>query len=1338
MSAERELLFGLLALQTQCVTRDELIAAVGAWTRDKSRPLAEILHQQGVITPKERDLIEPLVELHLKKHDAEPHHGLSSLSSFSELTSDFEAIDDAELKSVLLPSGDAALQTLPMRPQEEADDAQPPAEDHTQFTEYATLLGTDVDATSGEETIDSLPHGKSKGVSRPDAASRFVRRYRLGVGGQGEVWLAHDPELDRFVALKIIKPSERGSQDTVGRFWREAEVTGKLEHPNIVPVYEAASGRNADGESSRSPYYAMRVFGNRHLLQAIEAFHTRPRQPEDRGLLDAMRAFQDKRSVENERRLDQALAGFTFNESLECDRLLKEAVAEFRADSADKSGRSLHDAILAFHEAGRPNVEFRELLNRFIDICNAMGYAHSRRVIHRDLKPQNVMLGEFGETLVIDWGLAKVIGQDEEHPELTSVDSMRLTPDETNDGSMTRMGTVRGTLAYMPPEQAKGRVDQIGPAADIYSLGGILYTILTSKSPRGELPITRLIEIAKAGTVATPSSLQSDTPKALEAICLKALSPDISNRYATANDLGADVGRWLADEPVSAWKEPFTVRARRWVKHHQTVVGSTAAAVLVAIATLSAMVAVVSSKNDELAGLNSSLETSNHELTAAGALLKERLGRLDLERGHRELLDGRIEDGWAYLSQAARELPPESELHQTIANYWSVTQSPLVEVIHAGGEVHAVACGPDSTFATGSSDGNVQLWDVATGTRIGEPWEHPQSVRAIAFSPDGNQLVAGCDDGFAYLWDIAAGERIGEPWQHAGAVGAVAFSPDGLTVVTGCDDDSAQLWNPDTGSPVGNPLQHDSPVRAVAFSPDSETVITGSLYGAARLWNVDTGEAVGDPWQHDGPVNAVTFSPDGESAVTGSGDGSARRWDLETGTIIGEPWKHEGPVNAVTFSPDGRYVVTGNFVDSAWLWDVASGTVIGEPWKHHRPVGAAAFSRDGRYVVTGSGDGKARLWDLEYATAINEPWPHEGPVRAVAYHPDGKRVLSASTDGMVRLWNVETGELIGEPWLHDAPVDAIAFSPNGRTAITGSFDGMARLWDVETGEVIGEPWMHDGPVNAVALSPDGSRAMTGSWIGIAQLWDVGSGEAIGEPWEYADWVRCVAFSSDNRHVLIGCGTGANPEGFAQLWNIESGTVVDEPWKHGGPVLAAAFSPDGQFAVTGSVDGFARLWDVKTGTIVGEPWQHEGAVSSVAFSPDGQRLVTVCLNLVQMWDVATSSRIGTLFGREDTAEDAAFSPDGGKVVIGFSDTNGESGFVKIWDVARPFHPLLPEGQFGRTLDEGQLRDLSDQERLDIWGELNADHDWREQFDGYQKRRWEGFLLRSAAEGVETEQ
>ncbi len=716
---------------------------------------------------------------------------------------------------------------------------------------------------------DTRPHWHESAVSGTfgaavgDAKTRLIPRYRLGIGGQGEVWLAHDPDLDRFVALKIVRQSDRGSKAACFRIWKEAELTGKLQHPNIVPVYDANRGQVAE-QSGSSPYYVMRVYGDKHFLRAIAAFHARERRPEDFALLDAIHNFHDERSDDRQEQLQRLVQAFAFDDSQASDRELKEAVEALQQEGGDPSGRNLQQAIKAYHAAGRPQSELRELLNRFIDVCNAMAYAHTRGVIHRDLKPQNIMLGEFGETLVLDWGLAKLVVEPEtatSYDQPANAHIALLAADD--DDSKTREGHFRGTRGYSSPEQEQGRLKELSPASDIYSLGGVLYAILTGKPPQSS---TASSSPSSTGTsLRPPTALQADIPKPLEAVCLKALSQSQSARYASAKDLAADVTRWLSDDPVTAWREPIVVRAKRWVKGHQTLVGSTAAAVLVAVVTLSVMMVIVNSQKNELAtaysdlgelhsdmrDTNTQLDTTNKELIAANEreeqaredaenqanALRQMVSRGLFDHGVREFSDGRIDRANQDLLSAWFTIAPDDPLRR---EYLFVL-----------------------------TDRALQSWRQST-----PPLRHEQLVVHMAFSPDGARLATTSRDA-VQLWDATNGVPLGEPLRHGTFVVHVAFSPDGARLATASLDGTARLWDARSGVPLGQSMWHRSAVVHVAFSPVGERLATASNDGAARLWDTHSGVPLGQPMLHGGQVAHVTFSPDGEQLATASNDGTA-------------------------------------------------------------------------------------------------------------------------------------------------------------------------------------------------------------------------------------------------------------------------------------------------------------------------------------------------------------------------------------------------------------------------------------------------------------------------------
>ena len=351
-------------------------------------------------------------------------------------------------------------------------------------------------------------------LSRP-AVERFHIIRAFSRGGLGQVSLARDQELNREVALKEILPKHADSEEARQRFLMEAEITGSLEHPGVVPVY--GLGQYGDGR----PFYAMRFIRGDNLQSAIDDFHASP-------LAD---------------------------------------------------GRELR---------------FRQLLGRFIDVCNAIEYAHNRCVLHRDLKPGNIMLGKYGETLVVDWGLAKAIG-DQSGADYCEEQPVR--PAAADQSAATQLGRVVGTPAYMSPEQASGRIDLLGPATDIYALGATLYHLLAGTAPFSFASGESLLANVQMGLFRTPRNVKPDVPRALEAICLQAMARRADERYASARALADDIERYLADEPVAAYPEPFSARMWRYLKRHRAAALSSAAILAVIAVALAIGVVLLDAAN---------------------------------------------------------------------------------------------------------------------------------------------------------------------------------------------------------------------------------------------------------------------------------------------------------------------------------------------------------------------------------------------------------------------------------------------------------------------------------------------------------------------------------------------------------------------------------------------------------------------------------------------------------------------------------------------------------------------------------------------------------------------
>jgi eukaryotic-like serine/threonine-protein kinase len=519
--ADRNLLFGILAQQMDFVTRDALFEAMNAWIIRKETPLGVLLVERGDLASSRRDLLEALVDEHVHAHRGDPAISLQALSAIGSVADDLGRLPDTDLQASI---------------------------GHLRIPETNSPAGDPL------ETRDWKPLGQP---TNWNGRFRVVRPHARG--GLGVVSVALDDELDREVAFKEIHERYSDDCDSRARFVLEAEITGKLEHPGIIPIYSL--GRGTTGR----PFYAMRFIRGDSLADAINHYH-------------------------------------------------------------DPNG--------PYVDPARRSMQLRELLGRFLDICDALAYAHSRGVIHRDLKPSNVMLGPFGETLVVDWGLALPL---ERVPEGHESPHEAVKPTKANSASLLReKGMIVGTPAYMPPEQVEGAIDRLGPRSDVYGLGAILFELLTGKRPAGGENLEQILHAVGHGEIKPPRQVRPEVPLALEAICLKAISFRPEDRYPSARALAADVKAWLADEPISARREPVAERARRWAKRHRTAVTAAGAALLVGLIGLGAVAAVQTKARHDLDRKNAELFDSNVQVAKANADLTIANAALEVQRRRAE------------------------------------------------------------------------------------------------------------------------------------------------------------------------------------------------------------------------------------------------------------------------------------------------------------------------------------------------------------------------------------------------------------------------------------------------------------------------------------------------------------------------------------------------------------------------------------------------------------------------------------------------------------------------------------------------------------------------------
>lgn len=523
---EHNHVFGRLVLRLNLINRNQLSDVDAIAARSSDVGLATLLVERGLITEAERAGIEASLEQLVIKHGGDLQGIEKSIDSDSaaELAQVTDPFEETVIRSAFQSEKQEELSAgLESAAFEETFISNNPAAD---VADPSGLMAETVDH-DGPASLEKGAGETSSSVrirldtldSGPSQNSRYSLTRLCGKGGIGEVWLTLDPNLNRDIALKRFRADRKQSPEIQRQLIKEAQITGQLEHPNIIPIHELNCLE--DG----SPYYTMKLLRGVTLSRKIKDYHTK----------------------------------------------------------------------LGFGTAGA--VDLHDLLNAFIDICNAINYAGTRGIVHRDLKPQNIMLGDYGEVIVLDWGLAMIVEQLDSDDKLEAV-SLQV-PAKSSVGSQAE-GEIVGTPAYMAPEQATGRISLIDHRTDVYGLGGVLFAILAGRSPHSKdqntgnsaMNTRKLLKQIAEGPPPSPRAELPAVPAPLDAICVKALSRRRSQRYQNAGELALDVKRWMADEAVSAYPEPWNEKARRWLRRHRAMAQSIGIAVVV-IAAVSTIAAVL-------------------------------------------------------------------------------------------------------------------------------------------------------------------------------------------------------------------------------------------------------------------------------------------------------------------------------------------------------------------------------------------------------------------------------------------------------------------------------------------------------------------------------------------------------------------------------------------------------------------------------------------------------------------------------------------------------------------------------------------------------------------------